>query len=128
MVSSVRGDDGSDKDMQYQTLFMRSSEEGGEYELVFFRKLDDEFNKVVKFYKGKVDEVVNEADELSRQMNALIALRIKVEKPHLVGAGRDPFAASHRTPSSPTFVHSISSKRHGKYNCSTLSAYPNQIK
>ncbi|PON96358.1 SPX domain containing protein [Trema orientale] len=66
---------------QYQTMFMMSSDEGGEYELVFFRRLDDEFNKVVNFYRKKVAEVIEEADELTRQMNVLIALRIKVENP-----------------------------------------------
>ena len=66
---------------QYQTMFMMSSEEGGEYELVFFRRLDDEFNKVVNFYRKKVEQVMEEADELSRQMNVLIALRVKVDKP-----------------------------------------------
>ncbi|KAL2532059.1 Phosphate transporter PHO13 [Abeliophyllum distichum] len=60
----------------YQTMFLRSAEEGGEYELVFFRGLDNEFNKVVKFYKEKVREVKMEAEELSKQMDALIALRI----------------------------------------------------
>nr|GMD51904.1 phosphate transporter PHO1 homolog 3-like [Ipomoea batatas] len=66
---------------QYQTMFLMSSEAGGEYELVFFRRLDDEFNKVVRFYREKVVEVRKEADELSKQMDALIALRIVVEKP-----------------------------------------------
>ncbi|XP_019195148.1 PREDICTED: phosphate transporter PHO1 homolog 3-like isoform X2 [Ipomoea nil] len=66
---------------QYQTMFLMSSEAGGEYELVFFRRLDDEFNKVVRFYREKVEEVRKEADELSKQMDALIALRIVVEKP-----------------------------------------------
>ncbi|XP_019195155.1 PREDICTED: phosphate transporter PHO1 homolog 3-like [Ipomoea nil] len=66
---------------QYQTVFLMSSEAGGEYELVFFRRLDDEFNKVLKFYREKVEEVRREADELSKQMDALIALRIVVEKP-----------------------------------------------
>ncbi|GMN29546.1 hypothetical protein TIFTF001_047949 [Ficus carica] len=65
----------------YQTMFLMSSDEGGEYELVFFRRLDNEFNKVVKFYRKMVEEVIEEADELTRQMNALIALRIKVENP-----------------------------------------------
>ena len=71
---------------QYQTMFMissddvgMSSDEVGEYELVFFRRLDDEFNKVVNFYEKKVEEVIKEADELTRQMNILLALRIKVE-------------------------------------------------
>ncbi|KAI3462918.1 hypothetical protein Pfo_019581 [Paulownia fortunei] len=67
----------------YQTMFLRSSEEGGEYELKFFRKLDDEFNKVLRFYEAKVQEVKVEAEGLSKQMDALIALRIKVDKPYL---------------------------------------------
>ncbi|PIA62834.1 hypothetical protein AQUCO_00200685v1 [Aquilegia coerulea] len=63
----------------YETMFLMSTEEGGEKELVFFRKLDDEFNKVNQFYKSKVDEVVKEATFLNKQMDALIAFRIKVE-------------------------------------------------
>lgn len=39
---------------KHETMFLRSSGKGGEFELVFFRRLDDEFNKVLKFYKGKV--------------------------------------------------------------------------
>ncbi|MCD7447326.1 hypothetical protein HAX54_027190 [Datura stramonium] len=68
---------------QYQTMFLMSSEEGGEYEMVFFRRLDDEFNKVLTFYKKKVGQVKAEADELSKQMDALIALRIMVDKPSI---------------------------------------------
>ncbi|VFQ58497.1 unnamed protein product [Cuscuta campestris] len=66
---------------EYQTLFLMSSESGGAYELDFFNRLDDEFNKAVSFYWRKVEEVRKEADELSRQMNRLIALRIAVDKP-----------------------------------------------
>ncbi|KAG6647337.1 hypothetical protein CIPAW_07G072400 [Carya illinoinensis] len=58
-----------------------SSDEGGEYELVYFRRLDDEFNKVEKFYRSKVEEVTKEADMLNEQMDAFIAFRIKVENP-----------------------------------------------
>ena len=65
----------------YQTTFLMTAEEGGEYELVFFRRLDEEFNKVDKFYKGKVEEVMKEAEMLNKQMDALIAFRIKVENP-----------------------------------------------
>ncbi|XP_030956494.1 phosphate transporter PHO1 homolog 3-like isoform X2 [Quercus lobata] len=65
----------------YQTTFLMSSDEGGEYEFVYFRRLDDELNKVNKFYKAKVDEVMKEAAMLNKQMDALIAFRIKVEKP-----------------------------------------------
>lgn len=71
----------------YQTSFLRSSDEGGEYELLFFKRLDAEFNKVLKFYKKKVEEVIVEADELTKQMNVLIALRIKVHNPFV---GSDP--------------------------------------
>uniref|UniRef100_A0A6N2NL06 SPX domain-containing protein n=1 Tax=Salix viminalis TaxID=40686 RepID=A0A6N2NL06_SALVM len=65
----------------YQTTFLMPSTQGGEYELVYFRRLDDEFNKVEKFYRSKVDEVLKEAAMLNKQMDALIAFRIKVENP-----------------------------------------------
>ncbi|XP_044488469.1 phosphate transporter PHO1 homolog 3-like [Mangifera indica] len=68
-------------DRSYETTFLMSSDEGGEYELVYFRRLDDEFNKVDKFYKSKVQEVLKEAAILNKQMDALIAFRIKVENP-----------------------------------------------
>uniref|UniRef100_M4DT47 EXS domain-containing protein n=1 Tax=Brassica campestris TaxID=3711 RepID=M4DT47_BRACM len=68
-------------DRGYETTFLMAAEEGGEYELVFFRRLDDEFNKVNKFYKEKVDEVLKEAVVLNKQMDALIAFRVKVENP-----------------------------------------------
>ncbi|KAJ4889913.1 Phosphate transporter PHO1-like protein 3 [Raphanus sativus] len=64
-----------------ETTFLMAAEEGGEYELVFFRRLDDEFNKVSKFYKEKVEEVLKEASVLNKQMDALIAFRVKVENP-----------------------------------------------
>ncbi|WZZ73878.1 hypothetical protein YC2023_085248 [Brassica napus] len=64
-----------------ETMFLMTAEEGGEYELIFFRRLDDEFNRVEKFYKEKVEEVMNDAIMLDKQMDALIAFRIKVENP-----------------------------------------------
>ncbi|KAL1202615.1 Phosphate transporter PHO1-like protein [Cardamine amara subsp. amara] len=64
-----------------ETTFLMAAEAGGEYELVFFRRLDDEFNKVQKFYKEKVEEVMKEAVMLNKQMDALIAFRVKVENP-----------------------------------------------
>jgi SPX domain protein involved in polyphosphate accumulation len=73
----------------HQTTFLMSSDIGGEYELVFFRRLDDEFNKVINFYKMKVEEVMEEAKELSKQMDALIALRIKVENPVVESDGKN---------------------------------------
>ncbi|CAA3017423.1 phosphate transporter PHO1 homolog 9-like [Olea europaea subsp. europaea] len=103
LVSAVQGE-GSES--CYQTMFLRSSEEGGEYELVFFRRLDDEFNKVVKFYKNKVEEVKMEAKELSKQMDALIALRIRVDKPSLAQnyAQEMKFSSSDASGSSPATV------------------------
>ncbi|RZC73742.1 hypothetical protein C5167_049227 [Papaver somniferum] len=68
-------------DHRYETKFLMSSEKGAEYELVYFRRLDDEINKVNKFYKSKVEEVMKEADLLNKQMDALIAFRIKIENP-----------------------------------------------
>ncbi|RDX90827.1 Phosphate transporter PHO1-like 3, partial [Mucuna pruriens] len=70
--------DGHEK---YETTFLMAAEEGGEYELVYFRRLDDEFNKVDKFYRSKVEEVIKEAVELNKQMDALVAFRVKVENP-----------------------------------------------
>lgn len=64
-----------------QTTFLMAAEDGGEYELVYFRRLDDEFNKVDKFYRSMVEEVMKEAATLNKQMDALIAFRIKVENP-----------------------------------------------
>ncbi|OMP03420.1 hypothetical protein CCACVL1_02428 [Corchorus capsularis] len=57
-----------------------TAEEGGQCEQQFFKSLDNELNKVDKFYKSKVKEVVEEAQNLSKQMDAFIAFRIKVEK------------------------------------------------
>lgn len=77
LVSSVN-EDGSES---YRTTFFMTAEEGGEYELVYFRRLDEEFNKVDRFYRSKVEEVMKEAAMLNKQMDALIAFRIKVENP-----------------------------------------------
>lgn len=78
----------SSSEVDYRTVFLRSSEDAGQSELAFFKRLDEEFNKVIGFYKSKVGEMVNEADELSKQINTLIALRIKVEDPDYCGSSR----------------------------------------
>ncbi|VVB03946.1 unnamed protein product [Arabis nemorensis] len=57
-----------------------TEEKGGEYELVFFRRLDDEFNKVEKFYREKVEEVVKEAMVLNKQMDNLMAFKLEEER------------------------------------------------
>uniref|UniRef100_A0A2K1YV69 SPX domain-containing protein n=1 Tax=Populus trichocarpa TaxID=3694 RepID=A0A2K1YV69_POPTR len=65
----------------YTTQFLRESEEGGELEVKFFKKLDEQLNKFNTFYKDKLDEMKHEASLLNKQMDAFIALRIKVESP-----------------------------------------------
>ncbi|KAK3218084.1 hypothetical protein Dsin_012054 [Dipteronia sinensis] len=61
----------------YKTTFLlATTEDGGEYEQEFSNRLDNEFNKVNKVYKFKVQEVMEEAETLSKQMDALIAFRI----------------------------------------------------
>nr|XP_043614559.1 phosphate transporter PHO1 homolog 3-like [Erigeron canadensis] len=87
---------------RYQTIFLKSLEEGGELELIFFRRLDNEFNKVVNFYRTKVKEVVKEAKELDIQMEALIALRIKVH--HRTDADVTPLTFETNTGSNPLEV------------------------
>ncbi|GMN41902.1 hypothetical protein TIFTF001_011116 [Ficus carica] len=64
----------------FESNFLGNSEEGAEIETTFFRKLDEELNKVSGFHKDKVEEVLDEASRLNKQMEALIALRIKVGK------------------------------------------------
>ncbi|KAF5754898.1 putative SPX domain-containing protein [Helianthus annuus] len=67
----------------YNTNFLPSTNEGEESEVTFFEKLDEELNKVNTFYRDKVEEVIEEAASLNKQMNALIALRIKVKQPDI---------------------------------------------
>ncbi|XP_051122445.1 phosphate transporter PHO1 homolog 3-like isoform X2 [Andrographis paniculata] len=66
---------------QYETTYLEEAEHGGLSHTAFFEKLDQEFNKVLKFYKQKVEEVRAEALGLTKQMHALIAFRVKVENP-----------------------------------------------
>ncbi|KAI3900184.1 hypothetical protein MKW92_004926 [Papaver armeniacum] len=65
----------------FETKLLKPDELGGEFELAFFRRLDEEFNKVNNFYRDKVDQVMNEAAVLTKQMDALVAFRVKVEHP-----------------------------------------------
>nr|WET17601.1 SPX-EXS4 [Phoebe bournei] len=82
---------------RYETMFLMAPVEGGEYEMVYFKRLDDEFNKVNSFYMSKVQGVMAEADALTRQMNALIAFRLRVENP---GRYHQAFLASSLSPNS----------------------------
>ncbi|KAF3503495.1 hypothetical protein F2Q69_00039641 [Brassica cretica] len=94
-----------DKTGTYTTTFLCSAEEGGDMDVQFFRRLDGEFNKVLRFYKQKVESVMEEADELSRQLNVLIALRVKVENPNIVfpniSAVSSASSSPHSTPRTP---------------------------
>ncbi|XP_024009934.1 phosphate transporter PHO1 homolog 7 [Eutrema salsugineum] len=80
LVSATIGDDGFER---YETTIMKVAEEGreSESELVFFKTLDLELNKVNHFYRFEVEEMVKEAVVLNKQMDILIAFRIKVDKP-----------------------------------------------
>ncbi|KAK8711374.1 hypothetical protein V6N13_146658 [Hibiscus sabdariffa] len=111
VVSSVQ-EEGAEG--RYQTMFLRSSEEGGEFEMLFFRRLDEEFNKVLRFYKKKVEEVTVEADELSKQMNALIALRIKVDNPVVGGADMVHLSDHELSSNSSSVAHPIHGEKHGR--------------
>ncbi|KAK9920112.1 hypothetical protein M0R45_028673 [Rubus argutus] len=75
LVHAVKADGGPHE--SYQTTYLMAAEDGGVMELEYFRRADDEFNKVDKFYRGKVEEVMKEASVLNKQMDALIAFRIK---------------------------------------------------
>lgn len=107
-VILVRAEEGEGSEGLYQTMFLKSSEEGAEQDLVFFNKLDHEFNKVNSFYKKMVKEVVEEAEELSKQMNVLIALRIKVDKVGFGNLGGNEISSS----SSTSLNHHINDARH----------------
>ena len=115
LVNAVQQEE---SEQNYQTMFLMSSESGGENELVFFRRLDDEFNKVVNFYKKKVEEVMEEAKELSKQMDVLIALRIKVDNPVIEFDGADLRNLASNRVSSPsaTAAHPINGRKPGKRN------------
>ncbi|KAI3729629.1 hypothetical protein L6452_18290 [Arctium lappa] len=67
---------GATRKTDNNTNIPMSPKEGGESEIMFFQKLDEELNKVNTFYRDKVEE----AASLNKQMNALIALQIKVEQ------------------------------------------------
>ncbi|GMY13725.1 phosphate transporter PHO1 homolog 9 isoform X1 [Fagus crenata] len=112
LVNAVQQEE---SEQNYQTMFLMSSESGGENELVFFRRLDDEFNKVVNFYKKKVEEVMEEAKELSKQMDVLIALRIKVDNPVMEFDGADLRNLASNGVSSPsaTAAHPINGRKPG---------------
>ncbi|XP_077245662.1 phosphate transporter PHO1 homolog 3-like isoform X2 [Tasmannia lanceolata] len=78
-VILIQKQEGSVEVEEYRTMFLLFSNEGGHIELFFFKRLDEEFNKANNFYKAKVKDIINEADALNKQMDALIALRIKVD-------------------------------------------------
>ncbi|XP_061366328.1 phosphate transporter PHO1 homolog 10-like [Gastrolobium bilobum] len=65
----------------YKTKIQKHHEEGGEAETRFFQKLDEELNKVNSFYKDQVEAAKHEATLLSKQVEAFVALRIKVKNP-----------------------------------------------
>ncbi|KAL0385849.1 UNVERIFIED_CONTAM: Phosphate transporter [Sesamum radiatum] len=70
----------------HDTKLLVWPEDGEESESIFFKTLDDELNKTNNFYKDKVDEAIGEAALLKKQMEVLVALRIKVTNPNFGGS------------------------------------------
>ncbi|KAK7400898.1 hypothetical protein VNO78_12207 [Psophocarpus tetragonolobus] len=108
---------------KYETTFLMTSEEGGEYELVYFKRLDDEFNKVDRFYRAKVEEVMKQAAMLNRQMDALIAFRIKVEKPSLLFDSYVDMTRLASDIASSSKVLAASTPREAKLNSNSLFTF-----
>ncbi|XP_027913347.1 phosphate transporter PHO1 homolog 10-like isoform X2 [Vigna unguiculata] len=78
-VKTLEEEEGS-KEL-YKTDFHKLHEEGGEAEARLFQKLDEELNKVNAFYKDQVEAANHESNLLSKQVEALVALRVKVKSP-----------------------------------------------
>ncbi|WVZ10143.1 hypothetical protein V8G54_014673 [Vigna mungo] len=78
-VKTLEEEDGSKQ--LYKTNFHKLNEEGGEAEARLFQKLDEELNKVNAFYKDQVEAANHESNLLSKQVEALVALRVKVKSP-----------------------------------------------
>lgn len=112
VVNKVQPGSSENDGFFYQTIFLKSSEDGVEKESHFFKDLDEEFNKVLRFYKEKVKEVTMRAEELSKQMDTLVALRIKVQKPLMERSG------NHQDLESSDLVHE------GKYNVEFICHFP----
>lgn len=70
----------------YNTRLIVAPTEGEGNERNFFRKLDDELNKTNNFFKDKVEEMIREAASLKKQMETLVALRIKIINPSSHGS------------------------------------------
>ncbi|RHN55444.1 putative SPX domain-containing protein [Medicago truncatula] len=68
-----------DVDGSKELFETKLNEERGEAEARFLQKLDEELNKVNAFYKEQVEAVKHEATLLSKQVETLVALRVKVK-------------------------------------------------
>ena len=68
-VETVHKDDNREEN---NTNFLLPTQDEGQSEITFFKRLDEELNKVNTFYRDKVEEVIEEAASLNNQMNALI--------------------------------------------------------
>ena len=130
----------------YETTFlMATTEDGGEYEQEFFNRLDNEFNKVDKFYRFKVQEVMEEAETLSKQMDALIAFPIKalaLQEALFDSTSSDDdddpldvldHVELHNTPGTPysiirSFVNSTDQQKQVTFNRDTLKKIETKLK
>ncbi|KAL5100192.1 hypothetical protein RYX36_004519 [Vicia faba] len=79
--SNNQRDDGIE-DKVIDVEILENDVEKGEADARFFEKLDEELDKVNVFYKEEVEAVKHEATLLSKQVEALVALRVKVKSPN----------------------------------------------
>ncbi|KZV43406.1 EXS family protein isoform 1 [Dorcoceras hygrometricum] len=93
-VNQVQPGGPEDGGFFYQTVFLKTPEDGGDMESNFFKELDEELNKVLRFYREKVQEVTTRAGELSKQMGTLVSLKAKVHKPLMKRSGNHQQAES----------------------------------
>ncbi|KAJ0041915.1 hypothetical protein Pint_18490 [Pistacia integerrima] len=112
----------------FETTFLKLAEEGGESEQEFFRMLDNEFNKVDKFYRFKVQEVIAEAETLSQQMDALLAFRIKVNKMPRVLVSTPPVPGESKMLSLKGFVGSPQQQSEVNVSRENLKRVEKQLK
>eukprot|EP01018_Ginkgo_biloba_P038199 Gb_22130 [translate_table: standard] len=103
--------DGNDK---YETMFLMADEEGAEFDVVFFKRLDEELNKVNKFYRSKVEELLDEAIILDKQMESLIAFGTILRNPYRSALNKNSGAP--KTAQEPATATPMSRLNDGRYN------------
>eukprot|EP01018_Ginkgo_biloba_P038196 Gb_22127 [translate_table: standard] len=105
-----RQHDGND---EYETTFLMAEQEGAEFDVVFFKRLDEELNKVNKFYRSKVEELLDEANVLDKQMESLIAFGTNLRNPYRSALNENSGAP--KTAQEPATTTPMSRLNNGRY-------------